>query len=296
MNILNNCRLCPRKCGADRENGKRGYCSADKTVKIARSALHMWEEPCISGTNGSGTVFFSHCALKCVFCQNYKISHGGSGYEISEKELAEEFLKLQGMGAHNINLVTPTHYVPQIIRTLDIAKSAGLTVPIVYNTGGYEMEETIDMLNGYVDVYMPDIKYYSDKHAVKYSAAPNYFKTAAKAVSKMFNQVGENKFDENGIMRRGVLIRHMLLPGLLNDSKKVIDYIYSTYGDSVYISIMSQYIPSGDLTQYPELNRRINPRAYNALIDYCARKGIQNAFVQDLSSASETFVPDFYTE
>lgn len=296
MTFKNNCYLCPRKCGADRKNGKTGYCSATEKIKIARSALHMWEEPCISGKNGSGTVFFSHCTLKCVFCQNYKISHGGSGYIISEKELANEFLKLQNIGAHNINLVTPTHYVPKIIHALDIAKSTGLTVPIIYNTGGYETEETIEMLKGYVDIYMPDIKYYNDKYAIKYSAAPDYFKIASKAILKMFNQVGENKFDENGIMQKGVLIRHMLLPGLLNDSKKVIDYIYSTYGDNVYISIMSQYIPAGDLTHYPELNRRINPRAYNTLIDYCAKKGIKNAFVQDLSSANELFIPDFYTE
>lgn len=291
---LKNCRLCPRNCGADRTRGNNGYCRAGASAKIARSAPHMWEEPCISGENGSGAVFFSHCNMQCVFCQNYKISRLGMGYEITEAELAAEFLRLEGLGVHNINLVTPTHFVPQIIRTIDTAKSAGLSIPVIYNTGGYETVETIEMLNGYIDIYMPDIKYYSDEYAVKYSAAPGYFKTASAALEKMLEQTGANVFDENGMMQRGVLVRHMLLPGLLNDSKKIIDYVFNSCGDNVYLSIMSQYTPSGDLSRCGELNRRVNPRAYNALVDYCARKGIKNAFIQEPSSANSCFIPDFY--
>ena len=294
MDCLNCCALCPRECGTDRLNGKTGFCGADGKIKIARSALHMWEEPCISGENGSGAVFFSHCTMKCVFCQNYKISRHGNGYYLTENGLAEEFLRLQGEGAHNINLVTPSHYVPEIIRALDIAKSCGMSLPVVYNCGGYESAKTLKMLDGYIDVYMPDMKYYSDKYAVKYSSAPGYFKICAAAIDEMLRQTGKNKFDENGIMTRGVLVRHMLLPGLLLDSKRIMDYLHSAYGDDIYISIMSQYTPSGELERFPELNRKINPRAYSALVDYCAEIGITNAFVQDVYSSDEKFIPDFY--
>ena len=294
MNALNKCALCPRNCGMNRLNGKTGFCGADDKIKIARSALHMWEEPCISGKNGAGAVFFSHCTMKCAFCQNYKISHVGNGYYLTENELADEFLRLQSEGAHNINLVTPSHYAPQIVRALDAAKSRGLTLPVVWNCGGYETTDTIKMLDGYVDVYMPDMKYYDDKYAVKYSAAPKYFKTCAAAIREMFNQVGKNQFNENGIMTRGILVRHMLLPGLLLDSKRIMDYLHTEYGDDIYISIMSQYTLSGDLEKFPELNKKIDPRAYDALVDYCAKIGITNAFVQDINSSDTGFIPDFY--
>ena len=293
MDILNKCALCPRGCGVDRLNGK-GFCGADGKIKIARCALHMWEEPCISGKTGSGAVFFSHCTMKCAFCQNYKISHGGNGYYLTEAGLADEFLRLQNEGAYNINLVTPSHYAPQIIRALHIAKSRGMTLPVVYNCGGYETVETLKMMDGYVDVYMPDMKYYSDKYAVKYSSAPRYFETCAAAINEMFRQVGRNQFNKNGILTRGVIVRHMLLPGLLLDSKRIMDYLHTTYGDDIYISIMSQYTPSGDLGKFPELNRPIDPRAYDALVDYCAKIGVINAFVQDIRSSGEGFIPDFY--
>ncbi len=293
---LNKCRLCPRECGADRINGGTGFCGAGAVIKAARVALHMWEEPCISGKNGSGAVFFSHCAMKCVFCQNFGISHNGDGYYLTAPELADELLRLEAMGAHNIDLVTPSHYAPQIKAALDTAKSRGLTLPIVYNCGGYESVDTIKSLNGYIDIYMPDMKYYDDRYAVRYSAAPGYFKTCAAAIAEMFTQTGANTFDENGMMTRGVLVRHMLLPGLLLDSKHIMDYLYKTYGDNIYISIMSQYTPSGNAEDFPELNRKINPRAYLALVDYCVKIGIKNAFTQEITSADAGFIPEFYGE
>lgn len=291
-NILNHCTLCPRRCGANRQSGEIGFCGADNKIKIARSALHFWEEPCISGKSGSGTVFFSHCVMKCVFCQNYQISTQNMGYEISIGELADSFINLQRQGALNINLVTPTHYVPQIIAALKAAKAMGLTIPILYNTGGYENIETLKMLDGLIDIYMPDMKYYSDKYAVKYSNAPNYFKIASKAVNEMFNQTGKPLF-ENGIMKRGVLVRHLMLPGLLFDTKKIMDYLYQTYGDDIYISIMSQYTPMEHVKKYPELNRKLNMKHYSSMINYCAELGIKNAFIQNGETALESFIPPF---
>lgn len=240
MKLLEECRLCPRDCGANRLNGKRGFCGAGDKIRVARAALHYWEEPCISGNIGSGTVFFSHCTLKCVFCQNYNISQCEWGKEITIERLAEIIIELQEKGALNINLVTPTHYVAQIIEAIKIAKSNGLKLPIIYNSSGYEKVETIKLLKGYIDVYLPDMKYFDTKYSSKYSKAKDYFKYAREAIDEMVNQVGEVKFDENGIVQRGVIIRHLMLPGLLFDSKKIIDYIYNTYGDKVYISIMNQ--------------------------------------------------------
>lgn len=291
-NILSSCKLCPRKCGADRLNGQKGFCGAGKSVKIARSALHFWEEPCISGKRGSGTVFFSNCTMKCVFCQNYKISSGGAGHEVSEAELAEKFLELQNDGANNINLVTPTHYVPQIITALEKAKNNGLTLPILYNTSGYENVETLKMLDGLIDIYMPDMKYYSDKYAVKYSLAPDYFNIASKAVEEMFRQTGKPVF-KDGIMQKGVLVRHLMLPNLLFDTKKIMDYLYKTYGDDIYISIMSQYTPLDNVKTYPELNKKLNTRHYDAMVEYCMNLGIKNAFIQEGDAAKESFIPDF---
>lgn len=288
-----NCYLCPRRCGADRENGVVGVCGADGSIQIARAAPHMWEEPCISGTRGSGTVFFSHCNLKCVFCQNYTISTLGRGKTVTEDELSDIFLRLEQEGVHNINLVTPTHYVPQIITALDKAKSRGLLLPVVYNTSSYECAETIKMLDGYIDIYLPDLKYFSDKYAVKYSNATHYFEYASKAIEEMYRQTGAPVFDKDGIMKKGTIVRHLMLPHLLFDSKKIIDYLFSTYGDDIYISIMSQYTPLEHVRKYPELNCRISEKYYGCLVDYAAQLGITNAYIQDGQSASESFIPPF---
>lgn len=286
------CRLCPRGCAADRAGGKSGFCGMDNHVHIARAALHFWEEPCISGTDGSGTVFFSGCTMKCVFCQNYEISTNNLGYAVSITELADIFLDLQNQGANNINLVTPTHYVPQIIRALDAARTRGLELPVVYNTSGYETEETIAMLDGYVDIYMPDFKYFSDELAVKYSRAPGYFGYAKAALNAMYKQTGP-PIMENGIMRRGMIVRHLMLPGCLCDTVKVIRYINKTFSDNVYFSLMSQYTPVRELSEYPELNRRLDRRAYNAAVGLCERLGMERVFIQDGEAADESFIPEF---
>lgn len=292
MDLMNKCELCPRRCGVSRAGGETGFCGASDKLKIARSALHFWEEPCISGQSGSGTVFFSNCTMKCVFCQNYTISALNGGYYVTVDELAECFLDLQSQGALNINLVTPTHYAPQIVKALEIAKARGLSLPILYNTSGYERVETLRLLDGLIDIYMPDMKYYSDKYAVKYSNAPNYFSIASEAVAEMFRQRGKPVF-KDGIMQSGVIVRHLMLPGLLFDTKKIIDYLFSVYGDDIYISLMSQYTPLKHVKKYPELDRRLNPKHYAAMIDYCAELGITNAFVQDGESAAESFIPPF---
>lgn len=291
--MLEDCTLCHRNCHVNRLIGKEGYCNSSEKVKIARVSLHQWEEPCISGTNGSGTVFFSNCNLKCVFCQNHAISSNGVGKEISIDRLSNIFLEQQERGAHNINLVTPTHFVPQIIEALKIAKSNGLTIPIVYNTNSYENIDTIKALDGYIDIYLPDLKYYKNEYALKYSKAPDYFKKASASICEMVKQVGPPKFDSHGLMTRGVIVRHLMLPGLLFDSKKIIDYLYSTFGDSIYISLMNQYTPSHNVADYPEINRTINPKHYEALINYCLSLGITNAFIQEEGTASESFIPEF---
>lgn len=295
---LEECILCPRECKADRCHGKSGFCGAvSKNVKIARAALHHWEEPCISGEIGSGTVFFSHCTLKCVFCQNLDISQCNYyGKEVTIERLAEIFLELQEKGALNINLVTPTHYVYHIIEALDIAKKNGLKLPVIYNTSGYEKVETIRVLKGYVDVYLPDFKYFDSKYSTKYSKAPNYFNYVTEAIKEMVSQVGEVKFDEDGIVKSGVIIRHLMLPGLLFDSKKIIDFIYNTFGDKVYISIMNQYTPLDNVNNYEEINRPLNPKHYDSLVDYALNIGVKNGFVQEEGTDKESFIPLFNYE
>ena len=285
--------LCPRKCQADRLHSQTGFCGANDKIKIARAALHFWEEPCISGTCGSGTVFFSHCTMKCVFCQNYDISTQQKGKIITENELAQKFLDLQSQGAHNINLVTPTHYVPQIISSLEIAKKHGLTLPIVYNTSGYEDIQTLKMLDGYIDIYMPDMKYFDDKYAIKYSNAPGYFNIAKIAIEEMFSQVGIPVFDNNGIMKSGVIVRHLMLPGLLFDTKKIIDYLYNKYKNDIYVSLMSQYTPLPHVSAFPELNKKLNHRHYEAMINYCEELGMEKVFIQEGDAADESFIPPF---
>jgi putative pyruvate formate lyase activating enzyme len=290
---LNSCTLCPRKCGVDRENGQIGYCGAGKNLKVAKVMLHQWEEPCISGTRGSGTVFFSNCSMRCIFCQNHAISQEGVGSDISTEKLSEIFIELQNQGAHNINLVTPTHYVLQIIEAIKLAKENGLSLPIIYNSSGYENLETLELLDGLIDVYLPDVKYFDDKYAVKYSNAPDYFNYASNSVKEMMNQVGEVQFDEQGMIKKGVIVRHLMLPSLLFDSKKIIDYIYSNFGDSVYISIMNQYTPVHKSNLFSELNKTLNPKHYDSLVDYAASVGVKNGFIQDNGAASEAFIPDF---
>jgi putative pyruvate formate lyase activating enzyme len=291
--ILSNCTLCPRNCGINRERGLIGYCGAGSTIKVAKAMLHIWEEPCISGTNGSGAVFFSNCSMKCVYCQNYKISQRGLGKDISVLALSDIFLNLQTQGAHNINLITPTHYVPQIIDAVSLAKSKGLILPIVYNSSGYENLETLKLLNGIIDVYLPDFKYFSDKHAIRYSNAPKYFDYASKAIEEMINQVGEVQFDDDGLIKKGVIIRHLMLPGLLFDSKKIIDYIHSNFGDSVFLSIMNQYTPVNKALECTELSKPLNPKHYDSLVDYAISIGIKNGFIQEGETCSESFIPDF---
>jgi putative pyruvate formate lyase activating enzyme len=293
LDSLKSCRLCPRNCGVNRLEGELGFCRAGRNVRIAKVCLHEWEEPCISGTRGSGTVFFSNCNLRCVFCQNHRISEESFGKDVSIERLSEIFLEQQARGARNINLVTPTHYVPQIIEAVRLSKENGLKLPILYNTNSYENEETIRSLEGIVDVYLADLKYFSDAHAVKYSGAEGYFLHASKAISEMFRQVGEPVFDSESMMQRGLIIRHLMLPGLLFDTKKVLDHIMEMYGDSVYVSIMNQYTPMHRACQYPEINKRLNKRHYESIIQYCLDSGMHNAFIQDPGTATEDYVPDF---
>ena len=290
------CTLCPRNCKADRSKGETGFCGTDSRIKIARAALHFWEEPCLSGKNGSGTVFFSGCNLRCVFCQNYKISTCCAGKYITEEELAEIFLELQRQKAHNINLVTATHFVPQVINALNIAKGKGLKIPVVYNCGGYESVDTLSTLKGLVDIYLPDFKYFDNRYAIKYSSAKNYRETAQAAIAEMYKQTGSAEFDKDGIMKRGVIVRHLMLPGLLFDSKKIIDYLYNTYGSRIWISIMNQYTPLEHVKKFPELTRPVDKRCYDKLIDYAAEIGVTNAFIQEGGTVGESFIPEFYGE
>ena len=292
---MSNCNLCPRQCGADRENGKSGICGVSgKNILAARAALHFWEEPCISGERGSGTVFFSGCPLRCVYCQNYQIASTEVGMEISEERLKEIFLELQEKGAHNINLVTPTHYTPEIIRAIRKAKEQGLGLPIVYNCSGYEKVETLKMLKGIVNVYLTDFKYMEREAAVCYSKAPDYPEIARAALKEMMNQTGEAKFDENGIMQSGVIVRHLLLPGHVRNARAVVKYVYETYGDQLYLSLMNQYTPLPQVKkEFPELDRRVTEREYQRLISYALEIGVENAFIQDGNTAKESFIPMF---
>lgn len=284
------CRLCPRKCGADRVNSM-GFCGMGQTLRLARAALHHWEEPCISGTSGSGAVFFSGCVMRCVFCQNYEISAGGKGKDISIQRLSEIFLELQEQGAHNINLVNPTHYVPQIIRALDKTGDR-LKIPVVYNSGGYERVETLRALSGYVDIYLPDIKYFSDGLARELSDAPDYFETAMAAAEEMLRQTGKPDFAENGLLKKGVVIRHLVLPYHYRDSVEVIRRVGERFGKDVLFSLMSQYTPFGRAKDIPRLDRRITTFEYRKALDAVYEAGLEG-FMQERSSAKEEYTPDF---
>lgn len=295
---MEKCTLCPRKCRVNRIDGKKGFCGETSEIRVARAALHFWEEPCISGENGSGTVFFTGCTLRCVFCQNHNISDGSIGKEISIDRLAEIFVELQAQGANNINLVTPTHFVPQIIEAIKLARKNNMKLPIVYNTGGYESQETLKMLDGYVDVYLPDFKYLDERHAKKYSLAENYPEVAKAAIEEMVRQTGPVKFDEDGMIKKGVIVRHLLLPGCLIDAKNVVKYLFSTYGNQIYMSLMSQYTPLDSLNveKYPELNQKVSKKSYDWLIDYAIELGVEQAFIQEGDVAEESFIPPFTLE
>lgn len=294
--MLDNCTLCPRNCHADREHGQKGYCRQTKELVVARAALHMWEEPCISGENGSGTVFFAGCSLGCVYCQNYNISKGLAGKKITVERLADIFMELQEQAANNINLVTPSHYVPQIIDALTLSRKKGLYIPVVYNSSGYEKTETLKMLEGYVDIYLPDLKYMSKDIAKKYSNAEDYFDYASQAIMEMVRQVGEPAFNKNGIMTKGVIVRHLTLPGYLEDSKKILEYLHKTFADTIYISIMNQYTPLSAVKEYPEINCKVPDKDYDELVDYAIYLGVENAFIQEGETASESFIPEFNGE
>lgn len=295
--LLSNCILCPRQCGVDRTSGQTGYCGMPESLLVARAALHMWEEPCISGSTGSGTVFFSGCNLKCVFCQNHSIALGDCGKSITVQRLAEIFLELQEKKATNINLVTPTHYIPQIRDALLLAKKNGLTLPIVYNTGSYESVESLRLLDGLIDIYLPDLKYYSTELSTKYSHAADYFQVAAAAITEMYRQVGMPVFDETtGMMKHGMIVRHLILPGQTKDSKKILRYLHETYGNNIYISIMNQYTPLPHVAQMPLLNRKVTAEEYDKIVNFALAIGIENAFIQEGETAEESFIPPFDLE
>ena len=284
------CNFCARRCGIDRSQ-HTGFCGMTETIRIARAGLHFWEEPCISGTKGSGTVFFSGCNLRCVYCQNYEISTGGSGQEITLPRLKEIYSELIAQGAHNINLVTPTHYTDAVLASLEDP----LPVPVVYNTNGYEDVENLKRLDGKVQIYLPDLKYSDDSLAIRYSNAPGYFAAATRAIREMFRQTGRYRIDEEtGLMERGIIIRHLLLPGQVENTKRVIDWVAETFdpGD-VLFSLMRQYIPHGKAEEYPELNRKVTDEEYQAVEDHLFDSGIEDGFVQDEDSASKDFIPSF---
>ncbi|MGN0627055.1 MAG: radical SAM protein [Oscillospiraceae bacterium] len=293
---LSECRLCPRKCLARRSENKSGFCGGKSLAKVARAALHFWEEPCISGESGSGTVFFSGCTMRCVFCQNREISRGEAGKEITNERLAEIFLELQAKGANNINLVTPMHYAPQIMKALDLARAGGLSLPIVWNTGGWELSESVAAVRDYADIWLTDFKYFDDSLAKALSGAANYFEIASAALEQMVAQTGEAVFDDDGIMRQGVIVRHLMLPGHLEDTKNVLRYLYETYGDKIWISIMNQYTPLCSDERFPELSRTVSDEEYESAIDFALSLGIENAFVQEGGTVGESFIPPFDLE
>ncbi|HAB01222.1 MAG TPA: radical SAM protein [Ruminococcaceae bacterium] len=292
MNLYEHCTLCPRACGVNRTRGERGFCGADDRLKVARAALHFWEEPCLSGKRGSGTVFFSHCNLRCCYCQNREISSGGFGKEISTERLAKIFLSLQAQGAHNINLVTPTQYYPHIIQALRLAKKQGLSLPIVCNSGGYECVKTLKELDGLIDIYLPDFKYYDERYALRYSAAPHYMEIAAATVEEMLRQTGTPQFDGEGMMQKGVIVRHLALPGLSDDSKRVVKFLDRTFGNRIIMSLMSQYTLPKDIA-FPELSSPLARDDYDDLVEYAQLIGVENAYVQEEGCAEESFIPPF---
>lgn len=288
---LEKCEICPHECGINRTKNQIGRCKSTDKIKIALYSIHKFEEPCISGGNGSGTVFFSNCNLNCIYCQNYEISQEGKGREISVEELADIFIKQQNRKAENINLVTPTSYTLQIIEAIKIAKKRGLNIPIIYNTNGYEKVETLKLLEGYVDVYLPDLKYYDDELGKKYSKVDKYFEIAVKAIKEMYRQVGSPKLDERGMIKSGLMIRHLVLPNNIENSKKILKWIKENIDENVYVDIMAQYFPTYKAKDSKDLNRKLTKEEYKEIEEYVYDLNIKNGYMQDLGEHEEEYVP-----
>lgn len=293
MEELKQCKICPHNCNVNRLNGKIGRCKCTDKIKIALASVHNYEEPCISGINGSGTIFFSNCNMNCIYCQNYEISQLGKGKEISIKELADIFINQQEKGVNNINLVTPTMYAFQIIEAIKLAKKNGLIIPIIYNTNGYEKIETLKALQGYIDVYLPDLKYYSNKLSIKYSKVNNYFSVATEAIKEMYRQVGTPKFNEDGIMQRGIIIRHLVLPNHIQNSKNILKWIKENMPQDVYVSIMAQYFPTYKAKEDELLNRKLTKKEYKEIEKFLYTLDLKNGYIQELGEYEEEYVPDF---
>lgn len=298
MEHSNGCRLCPRACDAQRAAGAVGVCGETETLRLARAALHYWEEPCVSGTRGSGAVFFSGCQLRCIYCQNQPIARGQIGRAVSVERLTDIFFELAQQGADNINLVTADHYIPQVAQAVRMAKDRGLQLPFVYNTGSYVTVEALRQLDGLIDIYLPDLKYFDAQRAAEYSGAGDYPQTARAAIAEMYRQVGgvvlaQTAYEEEPMLVRGVVVRHLLLPGALADAKRIVKYLYDTYGANVYLSLMSQYTPTEAVREHPVLHRRVRRRDYDALVDWAIRLGVEHAFIQEGRAADESFIPAF---
>lgn len=291
---LERCEICPHRCKVDRTNNQIGRCKSKDTVKIAKFSIHKFEEPCISGKNGSGTVFFSNCNLSCEFCQNYEISQKGYGKEITIEELADIFIKQQENKVNNINLVSPTSYAIQIIEAIKIAKKKGLNIPIIYNTNGYENISTIKLLKGYIDVYLPDLKYAENDLGKKYSKVENYFEIASSAIKEMYNQVGKIEFDEEGLIKKGVIIRHLILPNHIENSKKVLSWINSNLQKDIFVSIMAQYFPTYNAKKIKDLNRKITKNEYKRIEEFLYSLDIENGYIQDIGENEEEYVPKWF--
>lgn len=291
---LERCEICPHRCKVDRTNNQIGRCKSKDTVKIAKFSIHKFEEPCISGKNGSGTVFFSNCNLSCEFCQNYEISQKGYGKEITIEELADIFIKQQENKVNNINLVSPTSYAIQIIEAIKIAKKKGLNIPIIYNTNGYENISTIKLLKGYIDVYLPDLKYAENDLGKKYSKVENYFEIASSAIKEMYNQVGKIEFDEEGLIKKGVIIRHLILPNHIKNSKKVLSWINSNLPKDIFVSIMAQYFPTYNAKKIKDLNRKITKNEYKRIEEFLYSLDIENGYIQDIGENEEEYVPKWF--
>ena len=296
MSRMSDCILCPRECHADRTAGERGFCGMTDRMKIARADLHMWEEPCISGERGSGTVFFTGCPLRCAFCQNHEIACDRMGWELSAQELSDIFFRLKEKGAANINLVTPGHFAEPVADALKEARNHGLDLPVICNTGGYEKKETLRLWEGLVDVYLPDFKSMDPRLAEKYSHAPDYPEAAKEALKEMVRQVGACEFNEEGFIKKGVIVRHLILPGHTRDSKDVLRYLFEAYGHTIYLSIMNQYTPMKWMGEDPDLSRKVTRREYQKVIDYALKLGVENGFIQEGETASESFIPPFSGE
>ncbi len=285
------CRLCPRSCGVNRQAGQKGICGVGEEMYIARAALHFWEEPCISGTEGSGAVFFSGCTLKCVFCQNYELSHKETGKRVSPERLSEIFFELEAQGANNINLVTPDHYIPKIAMAMERSRNRGLRIPFVINCSGYETTALLRRLDGLADIYLDDFKYLDPEKARKYSGAADYPERAMESLAEMVRQCPSPVLDERGMMQRGVIVRHLLMPSMVHQAERIVDYVYDHYGDQVYLSLMHQFTPFPRLSGWPEINRRVTKREYERLVNHAIDRGIVHAFIQEGDVAEESFVP-----